>query len=193
MPLDKWEARKLKAQAARFVLVKEKLFKWRLSGSLMTCVEKEASRKVMKKIHGGSSGNHSGGKALAIRIKRHGYLWQTMIKDCEKFSRRCKKCKRHTPMINQPAELLSSIASPYPLMHWSMDIGPMLASKQKKLILVLTDYFSKWIEAESYVSIKDAQVENFVWKHILCRHGISYELSQTTTRNLFRLFPKIMR
>jgi len=177
VPLDKWEARKLKAQAARFVLVKEKLFKWRLSGSLMTCVEKEASRRVMKKIHGGSCGNHSKGKALAIKIKRHGYFWPTMIKDCEKFSRRCKKCKRHTPTINQPAELLSSIASPYPLMHWSMDIiGPMHASKQKKLILVLTDYFSKWIEAESYVSIKDAQVKNFVWKDNLCRHGILYEI-----------------
>ena len=62
-------------------------------------------------------------------------------------------------------------------MRWSMDIiGPMHASKQKKLVLVLTDYFSKWIEAESYASINDAQVDNFVWKHILCRHGIPYEI-----------------
>ncbi|KAG7529626.1 Ribonuclease H-like superfamily [Arabidopsis suecica] len=48
--------------------------------------------------------------------------------------------------------------------------------KAEKLVIVLTDYFSKWIEAESYASIKDAQVENFVWKHILCRHGIPYEI-----------------
>jgi len=62
-------------------------------------------------------------------------------------------------------------------MRWSMDIiGLMHPSKQKKLVLVLTDYFSKWIEAESYTSIKDAQVENFVWKHILCRHRIPYEI-----------------
>jgi len=40
----------------------------------------------------------------------------------------------------------------------------------------LTDYFSKWIEVSAYASIKDAQVENFVWKHILCRHGIPYEI-----------------
>ena len=100
-----------------------------------------------------------------------------MIKDCEKISKRCEKCQRHAPTIHQPAELLSSISSPYPFMRWSMDIiGPMHPSKQKKLVLVLTDYFSKWIEAESYASIKDAQVENFVWKHILCRHGIPYEI-----------------
>ena len=34
--------------------------------------------------------------------------------------------------------------------------------KAEKLVIVLTDYFSKWIEAESYASIKDAQVKNFV-------------------------------
>jgi len=52
----------------------------------------------------------------------------------------------------------------------------MHPSKKKKLVLVLTDYFSKWIKAKSYASIKDAQVENFVWKHILCRHEIPYEI-----------------
>jgi len=62
-------------------------------------------------------------------------------------------------------------------MLWSVDIiGTMHNSKQKKLVLVLTGYFSKWIEAESYASIKDAQVENFVWKNIMCRHGIPYEI-----------------
>ncbi|KAG7585735.1 Ribonuclease H-like superfamily [Arabidopsis thaliana x Arabidopsis arenosa] len=116
-------------------------------------------------------------RALAIKIKRHGYFWPTMVKDCEKFSQRCDKCQRHAPTIHQPAELLSSITSPYPFMRWSMDIiGPLHNSKQKKLVLVLTDYFSKWIEADSYASIKDAQVENFVWKNIICRHGIPYEI-----------------
>jgi len=71
VPCDKWEARKLKTQAARFVLIEEKLFKWRLSRPLMTCVEKEAARKIMEENHGGSCENHSGGRALTIKIKRH--------------------------------------------------------------------------------------------------------------------------
>lgn len=45
-----------------------------------------------------------------------------------------------------------------------MDIvGPLHPSKQKWFLLVLTDYISKWVEAEAYASIKDAQVESFVW------------------------------
>jgi len=57
----------------------------------MTCVEGEAVCKIMKEIHGGSCGNHFGGRTLAIKIKRHGFFWSTMIKDCEIFSMRCAR------------------------------------------------------------------------------------------------------
>ena len=41
-----------------------------------------------------------------------------------------------------------------------MDIvGPLLAAAaQKKFLLVAMDYFSKWVEAEAYASIKDKDV-----------------------------------
>lgn len=48
-------------------------------------------------------------------------------------------------------------------------IGPLLTDiTQKKLLLVATDYFSKWVEAEAYVNIKDKYVKKFVWKNIVC-------------------------
>ena len=55
-----------------------------------------------------------------------------------------------------------------------MDIvGPLPAAPaQKKFLLVVTDYFSKWVEAEAYANIKDKDVTKFVWKNIVCRFGI---------------------
>ena len=55
-----------------------------------------------------------------------------------------------------------------------MDIvGPLLiTTTQKKFLLVATDYFSKWVEAEAYANIKDKDVSKFVWKNIICRFGI---------------------
>ena len=177
LPAEKWAARKIKIQAARYVTVEGEIYKWRFSGPLMTCAEGEKARKIMEEVHSGSCGNHSGGRSLVTKIKRHGFYWPTMIKDCEKFARKCEKCQRHAPTIHQPAEILSSISSPYPFMRWSMDIvGPLHKSKQKRFLLVLTDFFSKWVEAESYASIKDVQVENFVWKNIITRHGVPYEI-----------------
>ena len=177
LPTEKWAARKIKTQAARYVTVEGEIYKWRFSGPLMTCAEGEKARRVMEEVHSGSCGNHSGGRSLAVKIKRHGYYWPTMIKDCEKFARKCEKCQRHAPTIHQPAEVLSSISSLYPFMRWSMDIvGPLHNSKQKRFLLVLTDFFSKWVEADSYASIKDVQVENFVWKNIITRHGVPYKI-----------------
>lgn len=45
-----------------------------------------------------------------------------------------------------------------------MDIvGPLpITVAKKKFILVATDYFSKWVEAEAYVNIKDKYVSRFV-------------------------------
>ena len=37
-----------------------------------------------------------------------------------------------------------------------------MALAQKKLLLVATDYFSKWIEAEAFASIKDKDVTQFI-------------------------------
>lgn len=55
-----------------------------------------------------------------------------------------------------------------------MDIvGPLsVATTQKKFLLVATVYFSKWVEAKAYASIKDKNVSKFVWNNIVCRFGI---------------------
>ena len=47
-------------------------------------------------------------------------------------------------------------------MKYSMDIvGPLpKANDQWKYLLILTDYFTKWVEAEAYVEIKDSDVES---------------------------------
>ena len=52
-------------------------------------------------------------------------------------------------------------------------VGPLpVAAAQKKFLLMATDYFSKWVEAEAYANIKDKDIINFVWKNIICRFGI---------------------
>ena len=52
-------------------------------------------------------------------------------------------------------------------------IGPLpIIAAHKKFLLVATDYFSKWVEAEAYANIKDKDVSKFVWKNIICQFGI---------------------
>ena len=91
--------------------------------------------------------------------------------------RLCQKsdpCQRMSPILRSPVQDLISISSPWSFAQWGIDIvGPFpTALAQKKLLLVATDYFSKWIEVDIFVSSKDRDVTRFIWKNIVCRFGI---------------------
>ena len=64
--------------------------------------------------------------------------------------------------------------SPWPFTQWGIDIvRPLLtAPTQKKLLLVTNYYFSKWIEAEAFFSIKDKDAVQFAWRNIVHRFRI---------------------
>ncbi|RVX02337.1 Transposon Tf2-2 polyprotein [Vitis vinifera] len=114
-----------------------------------------------------------GGRSLAHRAHSQGYYWPTM-KKMRQLCQKCDKCQRYAPIPHMPSATLKSISGPWPFAQWGMDIvGPLPAAPaQKKFLLVATDYFSKWVEAEAYASIKDKDVTKFVWKNIVCRFGI---------------------
>ena len=61
---------------------------------------------------------------------------------------------------------------------WGLDIvGPFLkAARNKRWLLVDTDYFIKCVEAEPLANIKDMDAKRFVWKSIVTRFGIPHTL-----------------
>ena len=46
----------------------------------------------------------------------------------------------------------------------------------RKWLLVSTDYFTKWVEAEPLSNIKDVDAKRFLWKNIVTRFGIPHTL-----------------
>ncbi|XP_048626848.1 uncharacterized protein LOC125594842 [Brassica napus] len=177
LPTEKWDARRLKRRSAHYVVMDGELHRWTATKVLLKCISGEETRLVMAETHEGAAGNQSGGRALAQKVKNLGFYWPTMNADCETYVRKYDKCQRHASTLHSPTEFLHTLTAPYPFMRWGMDIiGPMPASRQKKFILVLTYYFTKWVEAEAYASITDKEVQNFVWRNIICRHGLPYEI-----------------
>ena len=59
-----------------------------------------------------------------------------------------------------------------------MDIlGPFSPGNgQVKFVIVVVDYFTKWIEAKPLVTITTQQVQQFVWKDIICRYGVPHTI-----------------
>ena len=50
------------------------------------------------------------------------------------------------------------------------------AAGNKKYLLVGTDYFTKWVEAEPLANIRDVDVKKFLWKSIVTRFEIPHTL-----------------
>ena len=129
---------------------------------------------MLAELHQGICGNHPGGRTLAHWAHTQGYYWPTMKSNAANYVKKCDPCQRMSPILKSPVQDLVSISSPWPFAQWGIDIvGPLpTAPTQKKLLLVTTDYFNKWIEADVFTSIKDRDVTWFIWKNIVCRFSI---------------------
>ena len=92
LPDEKEAARKLKVQVVRFVLIKDVLYKRGFSRLYLQCLGDEEADYVMREVHEGICGNHSGSRSLVHKLVRAGYYWPTMQKDGEAYVKTCNKC-----------------------------------------------------------------------------------------------------
>ena len=93
MLLDNKEAaRKLKDQAACFILIKDVLYKRGFSRLYLRCLVSEEADYVMREVHKGVCGNHSGSQSLVHKLFRAGYYWLTIQRDAHAYVKTCDKC-----------------------------------------------------------------------------------------------------
>nr|KYP68865.1 Retrovirus-related Pol polyprotein from transposon 297 family [Cajanus cajan] len=178
LPEDPLKAKRIRITAARYILIAGELYKRGISSPLLKCLAPEQAHYVLREIHEGICGTHSGSRTLAAKVVRAGYYWPTMVADCAEFVQQCKPCQQFGPITHQPPEELHSITVPWPFSIWGMDIlGPFPPAKaQVKFLIVAVDHFTKWIEAEAVATITASNVQRFFWKNVITRFGIPYAL-----------------
>uniref|UniRef100_A0A151UE88 Retrovirus-related Pol polyprotein from transposon 412 family n=1 Tax=Cajanus cajan TaxID=3821 RepID=A0A151UE88_CAJCA len=83
LPEGKDEARKVRMRSAKFVIIGDELFKRGVSTPLFKCLTASQAAYVIKEIHQGICGMHSGARSMATRVLRAGYYWPTLKSDCQ--------------------------------------------------------------------------------------------------------------
>jgi ribonuclease HI len=175
LPEDQKEAAKIRRDATRYWVSREgKLYKKSYTGPYLLCVHPDVVPDLLYEIHEGVCGGHTGGRSLAHRAIGQGYWWPYMQKDAAQYVRRCEKCQLFAPAIHKPASQLNPISSPWPFAQWGLDlVGPLpRATGNRQWLIVATDYFTKWVEAEPLARITDSESRKFIWKNIITRFGI---------------------
>ncbi|GAU25741.1 hypothetical protein TSUD_216720 [Trifolium subterraneum] len=150
------------------------LYRRGFSIPLLKCMEETRVEFILQEIHEGVNGQHIGGRSLARKALRAGYYWPTMQNDAKDHVLKCDKCQRHGDMHIAPANELKTLISPWPFAWWGMDIlGPFpTAARQAKYLIVVVDYFTKWIEAKPLAKIGASHILRFFKRNVLARFGI---------------------
>ena len=73
LPNKREVARKLKVQVARFILMKDVLYKRGFSHPYVRCLGPDEADYVMREVHEGFCGNHLGSRLLAHKLIRARY------------------------------------------------------------------------------------------------------------------------
>ncbi|KAL0331646.1 UNVERIFIED_CONTAM: hypothetical protein Sangu_1710100 [Sesamum angustifolium] len=101
-------------RATHFIYYKGTLYR-RSFDEILRCLSYNEKVQAMEEAH---SREHHLGPKLYFLIKRMGYYWSTMVKDCIDYARRCQACQFHANLIHQPPKPLHpTIAS------WPFDVG----------------------------------------------------------------------
>ncbi len=133
--------------------------------------------EILQQAHDNPMSGHFADKRTLKRV-REMFYWQGMDKDTRQYCRACAVCGERKPRPTVPHHPVQRQIATEPLQWVALDIkGPMpRTEKGNKYILVISDYFTKWICA---VPMADQRAETcaaaFV-SEFVCRYGIPGQL-----------------
>ncbi|KAL0434147.1 UNVERIFIED_CONTAM: hypothetical protein Slati_2749000 [Sesamum latifolium] len=111
---NRWEAARLKARATRFLLQGSTLYKRSYTHPLLRYLSQQEGVHILQEMHSGCCGAHAGTWILANKALRAAYFWPTKKQDAKQLVGKCEKCQKHSSLIHQPAEPLTTMLSPCP-------------------------------------------------------------------------------
>ncbi|KAL0395043.1 UNVERIFIED_CONTAM: hypothetical protein Slati_4470500 [Sesamum latifolium] len=204
LPSDPRRRIDIRRRATRFIYYKGTLYRRSFEGIFLRCLSDDEKDQAMEEAHSGVCGAHQSGPMLHFRIKRMGYYWPAMVKDCIDYAKRCQACQFHANLIHQPPEPLHPTVASWHFDAWGLDVvGPMTKSSGGHLyILAATDYFSKWVEAVPLKEVKKENVVDFIRTNIIYSYGVSRNfsmyyiaangLAEAFNKTLFSLLKKVV-
>ncbi|GJX94410.1 reverse transcriptase domain-containing protein [Tanacetum coccineum] len=166
LPAETKKACAIKIKARRYTMVNGVLYRKSFLEPWLRCVGPTQAEYVVKEIHEGSCNMHSGPRSMVAKAIRSEYYWPAMHKDARNIIRKCDDCQTHRPVPRNSQQKLTPITSPWPFYKWGIDIsGPFPEAQGKvKFLIVVVDYFTKWIEAKLVATITGSQFRDNTFK-----------------------------
>src|ERR1051325_4524086 len=169
------EKEKIKQQSTKYVIQQRQLFRKTNDGQHQRVILPDQTELILFNIHKDQSSAHLGVDATYEKLKER-YYWPNMYESVVQYIRSCDNCQRRGKPNRR--EELKSIKVGKPFHRIGIDIkGPLsITTKGNRYIIVAMDYLTKWPEAKAIPNMKATTVAEFIYKEIICRHGVPEEI-----------------
>ncbi|XP_074336314.1 uncharacterized protein LOC141673462 [Apium graveolens] len=117
LPEDKFKARRLHYQAARYVVYDEVLYKRGFNQPLLRCIDEEEGNYILREVHEGNCGNHSGGNLLAMKVLCQGYYWPIMKEDAANLLQSLRSLPTLCELLVYASDALDAYGEPMAIFH----------------------------------------------------------------------------
>ena len=151
--------------------------------------------EIMRDNHDVPHAGHFGSNKTITRIRKKFY-WYHMDQDIRIHVRSCDKCNRYKLPQRQARAKQRPYTVGYPLDRVGIDImGPLPETKTgMKYILVIGDYFTRYMEAYCLPNQKAEEVAKKLVQEFIARYGAPLELHSDQGRNFESdLFKEVLR
>jgi len=132
---------------------------------------------VLKSVHSDVSGGHLGVTKTLAKVRERFY-WPACRIDVEDWIQRCSSCNASKGPNTRGQARMQVYNVGYPFERIATDIaGPFPETDQgNRYILVVGDYFSKWIEAYPLPNYEAVTVATALVENWISRFGVPLEL-----------------
>ena len=139
--------------------------------------------EILKQLH--DNAGHMGVRRTMEKVRQRFY-WPGYEADVEHWVRDCELCQKRNQPQPLPRAPLGTIRASYPFEKISWDImGPLpVTNKGNKYILVVTDVFSKWVEAFPLQVTDGFTLTSTLMDEVICRYGVPTQLHSDQGSNL---------
>ena len=146
---------------------------------------------VLTQLHSSQTAGHLGVKKTYEKVSSR-YYWQGMRRDVERWVETCDVCgSKRNPQRKTRAPMKMYLTGA-PMERVAVDIlGPFPVSKNgNRYILVICDYFTKWLDAIAVPNQEAATIADKFVKEFVCKFGVPLQLHSDQGANFESLLFK---
>lgn len=162
---------------------------WRL------VVPKELRRQVLHQCHDRPTAGHFGRFKTIHRVSNL-YYWPKMRADVATYVRKCLTCQTQKPIQQKVCGLMGkrpSVTQPWQLISTDLMEFPR-STKGHAYLLVVTDYFSKYVSLFPLRQAIASKISQLIEKHILLVYGVpQYLICDNGKQFVSKEFKQLMK